>query len=48
MSRTDDILQDAFDRCEIDPGQNLDIRVDMLYGSMWYRLLVSHLSLNQR
>lgn len=41
------IFQDAIDRGEMDSDQNLDILVDMIFGAMWYRLLVGHRSMNR-
>ena len=36
------ILRQAVDANEICSTQNLDILVDLIFGSMWYRLLIGH------
>ncbi|NDV21315.1 TetR/AcrR family transcriptional regulator [Desulfovibrio sp. JC022] len=36
------ILQQAVDSNEISPTQDLDILVDVVFGAMWYRLLIGH------
>ncbi|TIH19278.1 TetR/AcrR family transcriptional regulator [Marinifilum sp. JC120] len=41
------ILQQAVDSNEISPTQNLDTLVDMVFGSMWYRLLIGHDTMNE-
>lgn len=36
------ILQQAVGKGHIDSGQDLDLLVDIVFGVMWYRLLVGH------
>ncbi|SIO15002.1 TetR/AcrR family transcriptional regulator [Halodesulfovibrio marinisediminis] len=36
------IFQQAVERGEISPEQNLEILTDLIFGSMWYRLLIGH------
>ena len=41
------IFLQAVERGQINPGQNLELLADMVFGAMWYRLLTGHSSLNQ-
>lgn len=41
------ILLQAVERGQIDSGQNLELLVDIVFGAMWYRLLVGHASLDE-
>jgi AcrR family transcriptional regulator len=41
------ILQRAAERGEIDPGSDLDVAIDFVFGLYWYRMLSGHLSLDQ-
>lgn len=36
------IFTQAMERGEISPEQNVEILVDMVFGAMWYRLLIGH------
>ncbi len=41
------IFQQAVARGQIDAEQDLDILVDIVFGAMWYRLLIGHLPLDE-
>ena len=42
------LLQKGLERGEVAPEANLEIAVDSLFGSMWYRLLIGHAPLDQQ
>jgi AcrR family transcriptional regulator len=41
------IFTQAMERGEIDPEQNVDILLDIVFGTMWYRLLIGHAPTNE-
>ncbi|WP_460139014.1 TetR/AcrR family transcriptional regulator [Salidesulfovibrio brasiliensis] len=41
------IFQDAVERGQLDKRQNLDILADMVFGAMWYRLMLGHLPMDE-
>ena len=41
------LFQKAVERGQIDVEQNLELLVDIVFGAMWYRLLLGHLPLNE-
>jgi len=42
------LLARARDRGELNPEVNLELLADVVYGTMWYRLLVGHAKLDDR
>ncbi|MBV2363184.1 TetR/AcrR family transcriptional regulator [Streptomonospora nanhaiensis] len=40
------LLERARARGEVDPGADLDLLVDVVYGTLWYRMLVGHAPLD--
>ncbi|MFO7596430.1 MAG: TetR/AcrR family transcriptional regulator [Desulfocurvibacter africanus] len=41
------IFQQAVERGQISSGSNLDMVVDIVFGAMWYRLLVGHAPMDE-
>ena len=41
------IFQQAVDQGQIGTEQNLDLLVDIVFGAMWYRLLLDHLPMEE-
>ncbi|THB63045.1 MAG: TetR/AcrR family transcriptional regulator [Desulfovibrio sp.] len=41
------VFQQAREKGEICAEQNLDLLVDLIFGAMWYRLLIGHATLDQ-
>ncbi|MBE0530434.1 MAG: TetR/AcrR family transcriptional regulator [Rhodospirillales bacterium] len=41
------VLLRAAERGEIGPGQNLDMLLDLVFGAMWYRLLIGHAAIDE-
>jgi AcrR family transcriptional regulator len=42
------ILERAVERGEIPSGNDLELLIDVVYGVLWYRLLVDHAPLNEK
>jgi hypothetical protein len=42
------ILQRAVDRGEFPTDTDLELIIDIVFGVLWYRLMLDHLPLNQR
>lgn len=42
------IFQQAVERGQIGAGQDLEMLVDLVFGAMWYRLLIGHAPMDER
>ena len=42
------VLQRALARGELKPGADIEVMIDLLFGALWYRLLVQHAKLDGR
>ena len=41
------VFLQALERGQISPEQNLDMLLDLIFGAMWYRLLIGHAPMNE-
>jgi AcrR family transcriptional regulator len=42
------LLRDGIERGELPPDSNIEVLADLIYGAMWYRLLVQHGPLDEQ